>query len=148
MAAANERDRQGQPSSTPRNEDSRKLDLFGCKIYLQLASSFKLPTNRLCWEGTTLISGTPGSLRHCRRSTPRILPPSGRRARQWPERRCSWCWMQVIQRQGLWPQLCSCSTVHGYNHLNCPRKSSSPFRISLLLAWHFSQTKWMPGCMA
>lgn len=33
VSAANERDRQRQPGPTPKNKDSKRLDLFGRKVY-------------------------------------------------------------------------------------------------------------------
>lgn len=33
VIAANEKDRQGQVSSTSKHKEAKKLDFFGCKIY-------------------------------------------------------------------------------------------------------------------
>lgn len=46
VSEANERDRQGQASATPKNKDAKRLDFFGRKVYSAASLQFRVSNHQ------------------------------------------------------------------------------------------------------
>ncbi|EMP35448.1 hypothetical protein UY3_07411, partial [Chelonia mydas] len=72
VEVVNDRKRQGQPGATPKNKDSRKLDLFGHKVYSSSSLQLRVANHQALlgcydfnmWQAMTkLESALPGASR-------------------------------------------------------------------------------------